>query len=107
MFLKSEFKNLTYSDYFEPLRTVSERDSVEILVNTLQSSLSLEQRYAAAELLVHLTVIDQVSATEVQNLLTTAIDDIQSQQIVVVSIFSVEPDEKLRNLLIRLRLVRR
>jgi hypothetical protein len=85
------------SDYFQPLRFVSERQSVEFLTNILQSSLSLKQRYVAAELVVHLTVVDQVSATEVQNLLTTTIDHTRSQQIVDLQI-----DRKFKSLLIHL-----
>jgi hypothetical protein len=63
----------------------------------LQSSLSLKQRYITAELLVHLTAIDQVSATEVQILLTKTIDNAQSQQIVDLQI-----DHKFKSLLVRL-----
>jgi hypothetical protein len=98
MFCKVEFKNSLSSDYFQPLRFVSERQSVELLIDILQSSLSSN----AAELLVHLTVINQVSATEVQNLLIAAIDNAQSQQIVDLWDSSMRIDQELRSLLIRL-----
>jgi hypothetical protein len=100
MYFNVDFENSSYSDQFESLRIVSDRESVELLTNILQSSLSLRQRCAAAELIVHLTVIDQVSASDMQNLLTAAIDDVQSQQIVGSRDFSYKPDEKLRSLLI-------
>ncbi len=76
---KDQLDKSLSSDYFQSLRFVSERQSVELLIDMLQSSLSLKQRYIAAELLVHLTTIGQVSATEVQNLLTKTIDNVQSQ----------------------------
>ena len=72
---RSKIRDVTHPDYFEQLRFVSERQSIELLTDTLQSSLSLKRRYTAAELLVQLTVLDQVSAIEVQNVLTAAIDD--------------------------------
>jgi hypothetical protein len=98
MFCKVEFKNSLPSDYFQSLRFVSERQSVELLTDILQSSLSSN----TAELLVHLTVINQVSATEVQNLLIAAIDNARSQQIVDLWDSSIRIDQKLRSLLIRL-----
>jgi hypothetical protein len=85
------------SDYFQSLRFVSEYQSVELLIDMLQSSLSLKQRYIAAELLVHLTTMGQVSATEVQNLLTKTIDDVQSQKIIDLKIY-----HKFKSLLLRL-----
>jgi hypothetical protein len=90
MFCKVEFNNSLPSDYFQPLRFVSKRQSVELLINILQSSLSSN----TAELLVHLNIINQVSATEVQNLLTAAIDNAQSQQIVDLWDSSIRIDQK-------------
>jgi hypothetical protein len=91
-----------YSDHFQSLRFVSERQLTDIL----QSSSSLKQRYVADELLVHLSVMDQVSTTEVQNLLTAAIDNAQSQQIIYLQDSSIRIDQKLRSLLIRLMMVK-
>ncbi len=51
---------------------------------------------------MHLTVINQVPATEVQNLLTAVIDNSRSQQIVDLWDSSIRIDQKLRSLLIRL-----
>ncbi|CAF1165373.1 unnamed protein product [Rotaria sordida] len=90
------------SDHFAQLRFVSERQSNQLLIDALQSSLSLTRRCAAAKLLVHLTVVDQVSVIEVQNLLSAAIDDPYSQQFLNFDHQDIRADWKLKNLLIRL-----
>ena len=102
MFFNRVVSNPLDSSYFEQLRSVEDRQSVDLLTSTLQSSLSLRKRYAAAELLVRLTVIDQVSATEVQNLLNAAVDSVQSQELIDSSDSLIEYDQKLRYLLLRL-----
>ncbi len=51
---------------------------------------------------MHLTVINQVSATEMQNLLIAAIDNARSQQIVDLRDSSIRADQELGSLLIRL-----
>jgi hypothetical protein len=66
------------STVIEKLRFVSGRQSIELLFNILQSSLSLRRRSSAAALLVHLALLEQVSIAEVQKRLTAAIEDSRS-----------------------------
>jgi hypothetical protein len=102
LFLKVRFETSWDPARFEQVQFVSERQSIELLFNTLQSSLSFKRRCAAAELLVELTVLDQVSAIEVQKLLTAAIDDPRSQQCLKLNGGTTRADRELRRMLIQL-----
>jgi hypothetical protein len=102
LFLNVKFNTSWDPTHFKNLRFVSERQLIELLSNILQSSLSLKRRCAVAELLVELTVFDQVSTIEVQNLLTAAIDDPRSQQCLELNRETNRADQELRRLLIQL-----
>ena len=85
------------------LRFVSDRRSIEVLFNIFQFSLSLRQRHTAAELLLRLASLDHVSITEVQRILTAAIEDPRSQHYRFISQYSRSTfDYKLTALLVRL-----
>jgi hypothetical protein len=93
----------TMHAYFsEHFRFVSERQAIELLADALRSSSSVRRRCAAAELLVKLTVLGQVSAIEVQNLLSGAIDDLQSQQFIDSKLRTDRTDSELKRLLLQL-----
>jgi len=86
------------------LRFVSDRRSIEVLFNIFQFSLSLRQRDTTAELLLRLASLDHVSITEVQRILTAAIEDPRSQHYRFISQYSRSTlfDYKLTALLVRL-----
>ncbi len=62
----------------------------------------MKQRYCAAKLLVHLTLLDQVSTIDVQNLLFKVINDPFSQEFIDKNDLSSRLDQKLKLLLTRL-----
>jgi hypothetical protein len=91
-----------HHDFIITLRFVSERQSIELLFNIFQFSLSLQQRYYAAELLVHLALLNYVSVAEVQKLLTIVIENPWSQQFLYINDRSKNTfDYKLKVLLMR------
>ena len=96
-------KDFHIDDLVTKLRFVSDRRSIEVLFNIFQFSLSLRQRHTAAELLLRLASLDHVSITEVQRILTAAIEDPRSQHYRFISQYSRSTfDYKLTALLVRL-----
>lgn len=75
-----------FCDYMQYIKQVNSRSIVEQLQERLAKSLSLQQRYITACLLIQLAKHDQVSIREVQRLLHEAMNDQQTMDGFVIII---------------------